>query len=393
MRIAIVGSRGIPAAYSGVETAVENLTRELTARGHEVTVYCRRHAVERVETHAGARLVHLPTIRDKYLDTIAHTAVSTAHLLTHRHPDVALYVIAGNAPLAPVARLAGIPVVLQVDGLDSERAKWPAPARAYLRTVERLSPVAATVAITDSESVAGHLEERFGRRLLAIRYGADVPDPGDRGLCAELGVEPGRFILFVGRLEPENNAHLLVEAHARLGLPDWPLVVVGDAPYAREYIAALKASAGPGVRFPGYVFGAGYRELLHRAGIMCVPTGVGGTHPVIVEAMAAGAPLVVSDHAPNVETTGGTAATFPLAGGAAALAEVLGALAADPARREAIGRAVAAFAASAYSWAACAERYERLFAAVMEQARSGARSRPAGSSRRSRRAGREQHRV
>ncbi len=369
MRIALIGTRGIPAAYSGVETAAEHLAGEMSARGHRVSVYCRSHAVEHRSSHVGARLVHLPTVRDKYLDTIAHTAVSTAHLITRERPDAAVYFIGGNAPLVPIARLAGIPSVLQVDGLDSERAKWPAPARAYLRAVERLAPTAASVAITDSEAVADHMEARFGRRLMAIPYGADLPDPGDSGLCERLGVEPGRFILFVGRLVPENNAHLLVAAHSRLGRADWPLVVVGDAPYSKEYISGLKRAAGPEVRFPGYVFNPGYAELVHRAGVMCVPTEVGGTHPVVVESMAAGAPMLVSDHPPNLEATGDTADAFPLAGGAAALAEHLARLVDDPWRRARLGRAAAARAATRYSWAACAERYLALLRIVIERGR------------------------
>lgn len=367
--MALIGTRGIPAAYSGVETAAENLAREMAARGHDVTVYCRTHAVERRERHVGARLVHLPSVRDKYLDTIVHTAVSTAHMVTRNRPDAAVYFIAGNAPIVPVARLAGIPSVLQIDGLDSERAKWPGPARAYLRAVERMAPHAASVAITDSEAVAQTMEARLGRRLISIPYGADLPDPGDSGLCAQLGVEPGRFVLFVGRLEPENNAHLLVEAHRRLARPDWPLVVVGDAPYAERYIAELKASAGPEVRFPGYVFGPGYGELVHRAGVMAIPTEVGGTHPVVIEAMAAGAPILVSDHPPNLEATGGAAAHFSLAGGAEALAAELGALIDEPARREALGRAAAELAAERYSWGAAAERYLSLLEAIRERSR------------------------
>ena len=359
MRIAMVGTRGIPAAYSGFETAVEHLARKFADRGHEVTVYCRPHMTERRDAHAGARLVHLPTLRSKHLDTLAHTLVSTAHLTTRARPDVALYFIAGNAPVVPLARLAGIPAVLQIDGLDSERAKWSGPAKAYLRWAERIAPAAASIAVTDSAAVADQYEARTGRRIPWIPYGAEIPDPGDAGWCRRLGLEPGRFVLFVGRLVPENNAHLLVEAH-RAMRADWPLVVVGDAPYAEEYIASLKAAAGPDVRFPGYVFGDGYRELVHRCGLMCAPTEVGGTHPVIVEAMAAGAALVVSDHAPNLEVVGDAAASFPLAGGADALAAVLDSLMDDPARRADLGRRAAARAAERYSWDACAEAYLRL---------------------------------
>ncbi len=364
MRIALAGTRGIPAAYSGFETAVEHLAERFTARGHEVTVYCRPHMTERRDTHAGARLVHLPTIRSKHLDTLAHTFVSTAHMATRLRPDVAIYFIAGNAPAVPFARLAGIPSVLQIDGLDSERAKWSGPAKRYLRFAERIAPAAATLAVTDSASVADAYERRTGRRIPWIPYGAELPDPGDAGWCTRLGVEPGRFILFVGRLVPENNAHLLVAAHRAMAA-DWPLVVVGDAPYAEEYIAGLKAGAGPGVLFPGYVFGDGYAELVHRCGIMCAPTEVGGTHPVIVEGMAAGAPLVVSDHAPNLEVVGDAAATFPLDGGTEALAGVLDGLVADPAAREDLGRRAAARAAERYTWDACADSYLRACAAVL----------------------------
>src|SRR5438105_878555 len=166
---------------------------------------------------------------------MAHTALSTAHLAVRERPDAAIYFIAGNAPLVPLARLAGIPALLQIDGLDSERAKWPAAARAYLRAAERFCAAAATIAITDSERVADDYERRYGRRLLAVPYGAALPDPGGSALCERLGVEPGRFVLFVGRLVPENNAHLLVAAH-RLARSGWPLVVVGDAPYADRYI-------------------------------------------------------------------------------------------------------------------------------------------------------------
>jgi glycosyltransferase involved in cell wall biosynthesis len=147
---------------------------------------------------------------------------------------------------------------------------------------------------------------------------------------------------------------------------------VGDAPYAERYIADLRAAAGADVRMPGYVFGEGYRELVHRCGIMCVPTEAGGTHPVILEGLAAGAALLVSDHAPNLETVGEAAAAFPLAGGAPALADALDALTADPARRAALALAGRARAAERYGWDRCAERYLALCRAARERAGAGA---------------------
>lgn len=367
MKIAMLGTRGIPAAYSGFETAVEHLAAEFSARGHEVVVYCRPHMVEQKATHAGARLVHLPTVANKYLDTLVHTAISTAHLVTRERPDVAIYFISGNAPVVPAARLAGIPTVFQIDGLDSQRAKWPAAAQHLLRLAERFAPSASTITVTDSRSVAESFEAAYGRRIAAIPYGASVPDPGDAGRLRGLGLRSGEYILFVGRLVPENNAHLLIEAHRSLESP-WPLVIVGDAPYAEEYIAGLRSSAAEDVRFPGYVFGDGYRELLHNCGVMCVPTEVGGTHPVIVESLAAGAPLIVSDHAPNVEVVGDAARTFALAGGSAALAEALGDLIADPDARIALAAEATRRATERFSWSACADSYLRLCSRARERA-------------------------
>ena len=364
MKIALIGTRGIPAAYSGFETAVENLAEQFSKRGHEVIVYCRTHMTERREHYAGARLVHLATIRNKYLDTLVHTSVSTAHMATRLRPDVAIYFIAGNAPVVPFARLAGIPSILQIDGLDSERAKWPKAARAYLRWTERIAPQAATIAVTDSEAVADDYERRYGRRIEAIPYGADLPDPGGTEWCERLGVEPGKFILFVGRLVPENNAHLLVEAHRQLK-SEWPLVIVGDASYSDRYIADLKAAAGPNVHFLGYVFGDGYRELVHRCGIMCVPTEVGGTHPVIVEGMAAGACLLVSNHPPNLEVVSDTAATFTLAGGVESLATTLSTLIDHPDRRSALASLAQQRAIERFGWNQCADRYLSLCATIV----------------------------
>src|ERR1700758_2970298 len=308
MKIAILGTRGIPASYSGFETAVEQLASRLTERGHEVTVYCRPHVVDRaLTTYKGARLVHLRTVQNKYLDTFVHTFLSAVHAARVTRPDVALFFIAGNSPLCLITRWASIPAVINVDGLDSDRRKWPAAAKAYLRFAERTAPRWADRAITDSHVVADIFERRYGQRIGVVPYGVD--DRGFDGVetLERLGLEPRKYILFVGRLEPENNPHLLVEAFSRIrrhAAHGMKLAVVGGAPYADEYIRSVWRTADPRVVFPGYVFGRGYWELQHNAYVFCAPTEVGGTHPVILEALAAGNCVLVNDHRPNAETVG-----------------------------------------------------------------------------------------
>jgi len=372
LRVAILGTRGIPASYSGFETAAEQLASRLTARGHEVVVYCRPHVVDRrLREYKGARLVHLPTIRNKYLDTFAHTFLSSLHAARRLHPDVALFFIAGNSPMCLITRGADIPTVINVDGLDSDRSKWPPIAKAYLRFAERNAPRWADTALTDSHAVADIFETRYGTRIGVVPYGVDDPgdtDPPARATLDRLGLEPRKYILFVGRLEPENNPHVLVEAFSRISgdrARDMKLVVVGGAPYAHDYIRAVHRAGDPRVLFPGYVFGDGYWELQRNAYAFCAPTEVGGTHPVILEALAAGNCVIVNDHAPNVETVGDAGLTFSGKEGVASLTEQLERILADPQLVEDY-RGRARERARMYSWDAVTDEYEALLRRAFE---------------------------
>jgi glycosyltransferase involved in cell wall biosynthesis len=375
MKIALAGTRGVPAAYSGFETAVEQLGSRLAARGHDVTVYCRPHMVERRadRTYKGMRLVYLPTVAGKHLDTPIHSLLTTLHLGVVERPDVAVYFIAGNSPFAGLCRLLGVPAALNVDGLDSVRAKWGKWARRYLRLTERAAPLLASVTITDSRAVQA-LYRSWGWETLYIPYGSELgPDEAmDEGVddtLERLGLSPRGYILFVGRLVPENNAHVLVEAFRGLDT-DLKLAVVGDAPYADDYQQRLYAAGDDRVVFAGYQFGRAYRTLLRNAVVLGVPTEVGGTHPVILEALGAGACIVVNDHTPNLETVGGAGPSYSGSEGAADLRRVLKGLLADP---EAIERyrAAALERARVYSWDAVTDAYERVADQLVARTRRG----------------------
>jgi glycosyltransferase involved in cell wall biosynthesis len=328
----------------------------------------------KLRRYKGAQLVHLRTVQNKYLDTFVHTFLSAIHAARVTRPDVALFFIAGNSPLCLITRWASIPAVINVDGLDSDRRKWPAFAKAYLRFAERTAPRWADQAITDSHAVADIYQSRYGERIGVVPYG--VTDPGHDGTetLERLGLEPRKYILFVGRLEPENNPHVLVEAFARIGRAaarDMKLAIVGGAPYADDYIRQVWRTADPRVVFPGYVFGRGYWELQRHAYLFCAPTEVGGTHPVILEAMAAGNCVLVNDHKPNAETVGEAGIYFSGRAGVGDLAAQLERLLADPAlvaeyRERALRRA------QQYSWEAVTDQYEQLLTAVCQARGPGA---------------------
>jgi len=359
LRIAFIGTRGIPARYSGFETFVEELGSRLVGRGHEVTVYCRRHHSDSVKRgYRGMRLVQVAGIATKHLDTISHTFVSCLHALFHPY-DVAVICIAGNSPLAWIPRLRGTRVVLNVDGSDWRRKKWGKPARAYIKICERLALHLTNATVTDSRVMHRYYLERFGADTECISYGADVPSPPQPTTLTALGLRPRGYLLLVGRLVPDNCVHHLVDAFERLET-DLQCVIVGDAPYQHEYIADLHRR-GPNVLFTGYLFGEAYRELLHNAHAVVLCSEVGGTHPVLVEAMTAGNCVIVNDTPANLEVVG--EAGIPYAGyrGADGLLDVLTHALGDQEKIETYRRLAESRARTRYSWEEVVDQYEELF--------------------------------
>jgi glycosyltransferase involved in cell wall biosynthesis len=362
MNIALLGTRGIPASYSGFETCVEQLGRRLVERGHRVTVYCRSHHIHYEGSHyLGMRLVKLPTIANKYLDTIVHSLFSSLHALTQGY-DVALYFIAGNSPVTWIPRLVGTRTVLNVDGLDWRREKWPFLAKKYLQFAEYLATFLPTTYITDSMHVQRSYEERFHSKPAYIPYGSDVEVLSSQETLKQFGLEPRKYVLFVGRLVPENCAQHLVAAFREMDT-DLKCVIVGDAAYAEQYKASLRELAGNDERiiFTGYVFGKGYQELGSHAYMFVESSGVGGTHPALVEAMAFGNCVIVHDTPENLETIGEAGFAYNGRLGAPDLRRVLEQLLHDPTTVEAYRLKSRQRAQSVYSWEAVTDSYERLF--------------------------------
>ena len=236
MRIAILGTRGIPASYGGFETFAEELSTRLAARGHHVAVYCRARHSE--TSYRGVRLQYLPTIRHKYFDTLAHAFLSTLRLLG-RPVDAALYCNGANAIFTLLPRIFGMPVALNVDGLERKRKKWNRLARAWYLISERLATVCPTAVITDARAIESYYRERYGKETVFIPYGAETGKTAGAGALRDLGLEPGAYFLYVSRMEPENRALEVRQAFERVGTP-MKLALVGDAPYAPDYIRRVR---------------------------------------------------------------------------------------------------------------------------------------------------------
>ena len=351
MRIALLGTRGIPARYGGFETFAEELSTRLATRGHRVTVYCRERYAE--ASYRGVSLVYLPTIRHKYFDTLAHTFLSTLHLIFHR-TDVALYCNAANACFTPLPRLLGIPVALNVDGLERNRKKWNWLARSWYRLSEWLSTFCPTVMVTDAEKIKAYYFEEYGKASVFIPYGAALGKVAGTSALAELGLEPGCYFLYVSRLEPENNALLVRQAFERVQTP-LKLALIGDAPYADDYIRRIRETQDPRVVMPGAIYGEGYHQLQSHCFAYIHATEVGGTHPALIEAMGRSAVVLYLDTPENAEVAGGVGIAFTAETLTEKLELVIGM--SEEERGQLSERALARVK-ERYSWEAVTERYE-----------------------------------
>ncbi|HJP94528.1 MAG TPA: glycosyltransferase [Pyrinomonadaceae bacterium] len=360
MRIAILGTRGIPASYGGFETFAEHLATRLVARGHDVTVYCRAHYVSprQLEYH-GVKLVVLPTIRHKYFDTVVHTFLSAIHAVSGRF-DAALICNCANAPFSPILRFTRTPVAINVDGLEHKRKKWSWLARRYYRFAEYLSTLLPNEMVTDAQVIQDYYLARHNASSTMIAYGSEVERRPDRATVRKWRVEPNRYVLYVSRLEPENNAHLVIEAFKKVRTA-YRLLIVGDAPYAEHYINSLKARARGDKRiiFTGFVFGQDYRALQQNAYCYIHATEVGGTHPALLEAMGYGNCVLTLATPENIEVVGEAGVPYI---NEFDLAEKLQRVLRDGSLVQAYRNRAQQRVQSQYDWESVVDQYEQLFA-------------------------------
>jgi glycosyltransferase involved in cell wall biosynthesis len=376
MRIAMIGTRGVPARYGGFETAVEEVGRRLADRGHQVVVYCRTAGSDgaRPDRHLGMDLVHLPAARKRSLETLSHSALSVGHLLAHR-TDAAIVFNAANAPLLPLLRAARIPVATHVDGLEWKRAKWGPAGQRYYRMAEALAVRWSDELIADAHGIAAYYRREFGAPTTLLTYGAPLIEPGDDRL-AELGLVPGGYHLVVARFEPENHVDMIVDGYARSGATK-PLVVVGSAPYSDAYTAQVHAVADDRVRFLGGVWD---QEQLDQLYAHCASYlhghSVGGTNPSLLRAIGAGAAVLAYDVDFNREVLRDAGRYF---GDADAVARLVDAAESDLSAMVRAGRR-ARERARRYDWDDVADGYEslakRLAARDVPSRRPSGRRRP-----------------
>lgn len=360
MKIAMIGQKGIPAIYGGIERHVEDLSLELVKKGHEVLVYSRTWFTHRnIKNYHGIRIVHTPTIRTKHLDAIAHTFTSTLHAIFVEKPDIIHYHGVGPSLLSWMPRLfsSNIKVVSTLHCLDRYHQKWGFFARTMLRLGEWAGCAFSHTAISVSKTIQNYFLNEYGAQTVYIPNGVKNAEPQNNSLIAQWGLESEKYILMVSRLVKHKGAHYLLEAWqiARQQYPqllkDYKLAIVGGAVFTDDYVASLKhiARGDSSIIFTDWQKGQELEELYANTALLVHPSENEGLPITVLQGMSHGRSVLVSDIAEHKEVVSNNKFWFDNTN-IYSLAQKIIELIQQPELRAEAGHANKALVANHYNW-------------------------------------------
>lgn len=304
LRVAILGARCLPAAYGGTETFTEVLAKGLVERGHEVAVYCcAPYQKDRARIYKRIRRIIMPTIRTAGLEKFTYAALSFIHSC-FTHADIILMNQVGGGPFCIFPRLFGKKVVINPDGLDWKRSRWGWFGSAVLKLFEHISAVGADCIAADSQAIADYIWDTYKKRAVYIPYGADPAQFENISEDVEKeGLNSQEYFVQICRLEPENNAHIVIREFEKTDIA-CELAIIGGSPYSHKYRNMLKNQEDRRIKLLGGIYGQRYRALMKNAYAYIHGHEVGGTNPVLLDAMAAGQCVIALDVPFNREVLG-----------------------------------------------------------------------------------------
>jgi glycosyltransferase involved in cell wall biosynthesis len=308
VHVAFIGGRGVVSKYSGIETYYEEAGKRLVAMGHDVTVYCRKHFTPPIEQYEGMKVVRLPTLRSKHLETAVHTLLSTIHALFQDY-DILHYHTLGPALLSFLPRWFGKRTVVTVQGLDWQRKKWGPLAARVLRMGEKAAVKFPNATMVVSRTLQQYYRTQYGAETLYVPNGARIGEWRQPSQLARWKIVPGQYILFAGRLSPEKNCHLLIQAYERISTPV-KLVLAGGSPLKDPYGRELRMRESERVIFAGWVAGRELEDLVANAVLFVLPSDLEGLSLALLDAMGAGVCVLASDIPENREVVEGVGFTF-----------------------------------------------------------------------------------
>ncbi|MEK0153958.1 glycosyltransferase [Arthrobacter oryzae] len=376
--VAIIGTRGYPSYYGGFETAVRKLAPYLVDSDWDVTVYGRTGATKEDDAARDMRVRSVMTagLESKSLSTLTFGLTSVIHALVHK-PDVALVMNVANGFWLPLLRLRGIPTVVNVDGIEWERAKWGRLAKSVFKLGAKFTARFGNVLVSDSLEIGRRWQEDFSRDSIFIPYGGDEPSL----LPVVQGLEHGKYVLLVARFVPENTVNEFFEAAEKLAT-EFPVVVVGSTGYGGELDDKARQLAARYANFTWLGHLSDDQQLLslwQHAGVYFHGHSVGGTNPALVQAMACGAPVLARRTQYNLEVLASEANMVDPAPDE--IVAAIQALMANPDERAAAGRQNKSRAAAHYSWRDVCAAYELAISTSAVAASRGSNADPQRVSR------------
>jgi glycosyltransferase involved in cell wall biosynthesis len=362
MRIAFIGGRGVMSKYSGIETYYEEVGSRLDAMGHDVTAYCRPYFTPDIKTYSGINIVRLPTVRTKHIETILHTWLSTVHACFGPY-DIVNFHALGPALFSFLPRLFGKKTVVTVQGLDWRRKKWGWMAGLILRAGEHAAAAFPNRTIVVSRTLQEHFTDRHGADTKYIPNGTRVRERPRKNWLTAWGLESDNYILFTGRLSPEKNCDLLIDAYEQLDTPV-KLVFAGGSSHSDKYVEKLRSRKNSNIVFLDWVTGEALTELLTHAMLFVLPSDLEGLSLALLDAMGAGVCVLTSDIPENVEAIDGCGYTFRK-GDVGDLAGMIRVLISDPKMREVASEGALRKVRQQYLWPRIAESVEDVYRSLL----------------------------
>jgi glycosyltransferase involved in cell wall biosynthesis len=371
MRIIMIGQKGIPMHYGGIERHVEELSLKLVAQGHEVLAYARNwYTPKKINQYHGIKVVHTFSIHTKNLDAISHTFFSTINALFQK-PDVIHYHGVGPALLAWIPRVFApkVKVVATFHSIDRYHQKWGFIAKMFLRLGEWAACRFPHETIVVSKTIQSYCWNEFQRETTYIPNGVTATCSAPF-LLSRWGLEGNKYVLMVARLIPHKGAHYLIEAwqHARATAPeilkDYKLVIAGGGHYTEKYVKQLHETAkdDSSVVFTGWVKGRVLEELFSNTALFVYPSVSEGLPIVVLEAMSCARAVLASDIPEHQEIIADDRFWFTSAD-AKALSSKLIELLKQPELLKQAGEKNRVLAEQNYNWDAIAEKAEKVYSA------------------------------
>ena len=304
----MIGQKGLPATYGGIERHVEEIGRRLVARGHDVSVFCRLYYTPAGAQYHGVHLLRRPSINTKHLDTVTHVTWSSIEASLRRF-DIVHFHALGPSAFAWMPRILGARTAVTVHGLDWQREKWGKFASWVLKQCEYPAAHFANGTIVVSKTLREYFREHHHCDAAFIPNGTNLPTPRKARKILSLGLTPGKYVLFVGRLVPEKGVHYLCEAFQGIDT-DMKLALVGGLSFSQEYVDLLKRYEGDRIRLLDYVFGEALEELWSNAYMVVQPSTMEGLSIALLEALSYGRCVLLSDIPENLEVAEECAVQF-----------------------------------------------------------------------------------